>query len=202
METVKLEGTKRTDLGSKFSKQIRKEGMVPCVLYGQDGLAHFSVHPQAVKSLVYTPDFKIAEISLDGEVKRAILKDLQFHPVTDNIMHLDFLQLIDGVTVKVNLPLRTKGASEGVKVGGKLIQQVRRVLVKTKPEHLVEELFVDITELGLGQSARVRDIEINENMQIMNPGATPVAMVEIPRALRSAQSKSVDDADAPAEAAE
>ncbi len=200
METVNIAGQSRST-GSKSSKAIRQEGNIPCVLYGQDGNTHFSVGRQAIKPLVYTPDFKIAEINVDGKNFRGILKDIQFHPVTDNIEHVDFLQLTDGVPVKVNLPLRTKGASEGVKVGGKLIQQVRSILVKTLPEHLVDELYVDISDLNLGQSARVRDIEVNDNIQIMNPGATPVVMVEIPRALRSAQSQAEDGTDAPADAA-
>lgn len=188
METINIEGQSRST-GSKSAKSIRKEGNIPCVLYGQDGNIHFSVGRHAVKPLVYTPDFKLAEIAVDGKSFKGIVKEIQFHPVTDQIEHMDFLQLTDGVPVKVNLPLRTKGTSEGVKGGGKLIQQVRKVLVKTLPEHLVDELYVDISDLKLGQSARVRDIEVSENMQIMNPGATPVVMVEIPRALRSAQSQ-------------
>ncbi len=188
METINIEGTSRS-IGSKSTKDIRKAGQIPCVLYGQDGTKHFAVTPNAVKQLVYTPDFKLAEVDIDGTKVKCILKDIQFHPVKDTIQHIDFLQLTEGVPVKVNLPLRTKGESEGVKVGGKLLQQVRRVLVKTLPEHLVDELYVDISSLNLGQSARIRDIEVNENMQIMNPPATPVVMVEVPRALRSAQAQ-------------
>jgi large subunit ribosomal protein L25 len=186
METVNVQGQSRS-LGSKNAKNIRKEGKIPCVLYGQDGTTHFATTHKDVKPLVYTPDFKLAEIDIDGSKVRTIIKDIQFHPVTDAIEHIDFLQLKDGVPVKVSIPLKTKGVSEGVKTGGKLIQQVRKILVKTLPEHLQEELYVDISSLELGQSARVRDIEVSEHMQIMNPPATPVVMVEVPRALRSAQ---------------
>lgn len=186
METINVEGISRST-GSTSSREIRKEGKVPCVLYGQGDVKHFAVTPKSVKSLVYTPDFKIAMINIDGKEERCILKDIQFHPVTDVIEHIDFLKLTDGVPVKVSIPLKTKGVSEGVLLGGKLIQQVRRVLVKTLPEHLVDELFVDISPLQLGQSARIRDIEVNDNLQIMNPPATPVIAVEIPRALKSAQ---------------
>ncbi len=194
METLKVEGTIRADLGSKSAKNARKEGQVPCVLYGQGDAVHFAVQPKAVKGLVYTPDFKVAELELGGTSYRAILKDIQFHPVSDDILHIDFLKLTDGVPVKVNIPLRTKGESEGVKLGGKLIQQVRTILVKTKPEDLVAELFVDISDLDLGQAARVKDVEVSDKMEVMNPPATPVVAIEIPRALRSAAAAAAKEA--------
>jgi len=187
METIKVEGKNRNDVGSKSAKQSRSAGLVPCVIYGQEGTTHFEVTPKSVKGLIYTPEFKVVELNIDGNASKAILKDIQFHPVSDAIQHIDFLQLTDGVPVKVNIPLRPKGVAKGVITGGKMIQQVRSITVKTKPENLVSELFVDVTELELGQSARVRDIEVDaEKMQIMNPPATPVIAVEIPRALRSA----------------
>ena len=186
METLKVEGKKRAEVGTKSAKSTRSEGNIPCVMYGQGDAVHFSVTPKSVKALVYTPDFKLAELNLDGNTHSAILKDIQFHPVTDQILHMDFLKLTNGVPVKVNIPLRTKGESEGVKLGGKLIQQVRTILVKTKPENLVSELFVDISSLELGQSARVKDVEVSDDMEVMNPPATPVVAIEIPRALRSA----------------
>lgn len=186
METLKVEGTKRAEIGTKSAKLARKEGQVPCVMYGQGDTIHFSVTPKSVKGLIYTPDFKLAELDIEGDVHKAILKDIQFHPVTDEIVHMDFLKLTKGVPVKVNIPLRTKGVSEGVKGGGKLIQQVRTILVKTMPEDIVSELYVDISSLQLGQSARVKDVEVTDKMEVMNPPATPVVAVEVPRALRSA----------------
>ena len=108
------------------------------------------------------------------------------HPVTDSLTHIDFIELVDGTPVKVDIPIRFKGDSPGVKLGGKLLQSIRRVTVKTLPENLVDELFVDISELELGFAVRVRDIEAPDSVQIMNTGATPVAIVEVPRALRSA----------------
>jgi len=201
METINIEGLSRST-GSKSSKEIRREGQVPCVLYGQGEVHHFAVTPKSVKGLIYTPDFKVANLKVDGQEVKCILKDIQFHPVTDAIEHIDFLKLTNGVPVKVSIPLRTKGESEGVKGGGKLIQQVRKVLVKTLPENLVDELFVDITPLALGQSARIKDIEVTDKIQIMNPPATPVVMVEIPRALKSAQSQQEEEDGATAETAE
>lgn len=205
MESIKVEAQKRTEIGTKHSKALRKEGLVPCVMYSSKDSIHFAVTPKALKPLIYTPDFKVAEVSIDGENHRGIVKDVQFHPVSDAILHIDFVKLHDGVPLIVNIPLKTKGVSEGVKNGGKLIQQVRKIKVKALPEDLVSELYVDISALKLGNSVRVRDIEVNENMQILNPEATPVAMVEIPRALRSstdAEAKAVGAADATADPAD
>ena len=196
METIKIEGNSRSEYGTKFAKEARKAGQVPCVLYGQDGVQHFTVTPKSVKGLLYTPDFKIAELAVGGKTIRAIIKDSQFHPVTDELVHLDFLQLTAGVPVKVNIPLRPKGISEGVKLGGKLIQQVRTVKVKLMPEDLVSELYVDITGLNLGQAARIKDVEITDKMEVMSPAATPVIAVEVPRALRSATAAEQEEEDA------
>ena len=115
------------------------------------------------------------------------------HPVTDSLTHIDFIELVDGTPVKVDIPIRFKGDSPGVKLGGKLLQSIRRVTVKTLPENLVDELFVDISELELGFAVRVRDIEAPDSVQIMNTGATPVAIVEVPRALRSATAAAEKD---------
>lgn len=189
MNTVSLNGEVREGLGKGASKAQRNEGKIPCVMYGGEQPVHFVTDINSVKHLIYTADFKVAEINAGGKTARAIIKDIQFHPVTDAVMHIDFLELIDGKTVKVELPIKFKGSSPGVKLGGKLQQSLRRAKVKTTPEHLVDELFVDVSTLELGQAVRVRDIEANEHLEIMNPMANPVATVEIPRALRSATSK-------------
>ncbi len=186
MEKVQVVGTSRTVMGSKSSKEARNAGLVPCVIYGQEGTEHFTTDPKQLKSLIYTPDFKTVDLVLDGKSKSAIIKDIQFHPVMGNVLHVDFLQLTPGVAVKVDIPLSSKGISEGVKLGGKLIQQLRKIRVKVTPENLVDRLYVDVTSLELGQSARVRDVEVTDDMIVMNPAATPVVMVETPRALRSA----------------
>jgi len=187
MQVVNITGTSRENTGKKAAGTTRKEGLIPAVLYGGGEVVHFGVHLNDVKGLIYTPDFKLAELEIDGTSYKCIVKSLQIHPVTDNIQHIDFLRLIDGHPVNVEIPVRFKGQSPGVKEGGKLVPTMRRVTVKTTPEHLVSELYVDISELTLGSSVRVRDIEINENLEIMSNGATPVANVEVPRALRSEQ---------------
>lgn len=186
MEIVAIKGQVRSDVGKKSSKAVRKEGRVPCVIYGTHDTKHFTIDPKEVKSLIYTPAFKLAEVDLDGTSYKCIVKDIQFHPVSDEIVHLDFLSLADGYKVKVEVPLQFEGVSPGMKLGGKLQQNLRRVKIKTTPEHLVDKLVLDVSHLELGQAVRVRDIAAIDGIEIMSPPGTPIASVEIPRALRSA----------------
>lgn len=186
MTTIEIQGNKRAETGKKGTNKDRKEGLIPAVLYGGNEVVHFNVKPAAVKHLIYTPDFKLAELDVDGTKSKAILKSIQFHPITDEVIHIDFLRLLDKTPIKVDVPLRFKGVSPGVKVGGKLIQQLRKIKIKTTPEHLVDELKADISKLDLGQSLRVRDIIVPQGIEIINNPATPVALIEIPRALKAA----------------
>ena len=186
METVTINGTSRGDMGKKSSRTLRKQGQVPCVIYGGDKTIHFASEPKAFKSLIFTPEFKLAEITVDGTAYKCILKDAQYHPVTDEIVHLDFLQLVPNKKVKVNIPVGFKGVSPGVKLGGKLIQKLRHIIVKTTPENLVDELLFDISGMELGSSIRVRDLKAIDGIEVMNSPGIPVASVEIPRSLKSA----------------
>jgi large subunit ribosomal protein L25 len=186
MQTVEIKGVDRNDLGTKYAKLIRKEGSVPCVIYGKDGASHFSIKPLDVRALLYTPDFKLAELTVGKKKYKAILKDAQFHPVTDNLMHVDFLELEDGRSIKVEVPVKFRGESPGVIGGGKLVAQMRKVKIKTTPEHLVDSLYVDISALDLGHAVRVNEIDAIEGIELMSPPNTPVAIIEIPRALKSA----------------
>ena len=201
MEIVKVEAQARESFGKKYSKRLRKEGLVPAIIYGGDNNTAISVSPKAVKSLVYTPDFKLAEIAVGGDTHKCILKDITFHPLTDEIVHIDFLRVIPGTPIKVEIPVDFKGKSPGVKEGGKLISQMRKVKVKSLPENLVDRVFVDISELELGNSVRVRDIDFPEGMEVMTTTATPVAIVEVPRALKSAAAAEAKAAEGAAAAA-
>ncbi|MEL7220793.1 MAG: 50S ribosomal protein L25, partial [Bacteroidota bacterium] len=147
---------------------------------------HFTTTHKAVKPLIFTPDFKIGQVEVDGKTYRCIVKDVQWHPVTDEIVHIDFLRLIDGHPVKLQIPVTFTGTSPGIRAGGKLQQAVRRVSIKTTPENIVSKLTLDISSLELGQAIRVRDIEAIDGVEIMNPPGMPIATVEVPRALRSA----------------
>lgn len=186
MEAVAVSGQIRTDLGKKATKAIRNAKRIPAVLYSKDNVVHFSTTHNEVKQLVFTGDFKLSDVELDGKVHRCIVKDIQWHPVTDEIIHMDFLSLMEGHTVKLQVPVRFTGVAPGIRAGGKLLQAVRRVTIKTTPGKMVTELTLDISKLDLGQSIRVRDIAPIDGVEIMNPPGTPVGTIEIPRALRSA----------------
>ncbi len=186
MDIVQINVEPRVDLGKKATKAIRKAGLIPAVLYSkQNGVSHFSTKHGDVKAMVFTPNFKLAEISIEGATRKAIIKDIDFHPVTDEIMHMDFLELVEGHPVIADIPVSFKGVSPGVKEGGKLIRTLRKVTVKSTPENLVDVLYVSIEELELGSAVRVKDIELPEGVQVMIEGATPVANVVVPRALKT-----------------
>ena len=201
MQSVQVSGEVRENLGKKFSKAARREGLVPAVLYGAGDPVHFTIKPLDVRSLVYSPEFKLAELSVGGQTYKAIVKDYQFHPVTDNLRHIDFLALQDGHPIKLQVPVTFQGVSPGVRTGGKLQVAVRRVKIKTTPENIVDKVVLDISNLELGAAIRVRDIEPMEGVEIMNPPGTPIATVEVPRALRSAATAEKKAAEAAEKAA-
>lgn len=187
MNSIAVSGEQRTKLGKKGAKAARRAELIPCVLYGGENVLHFSTNFKDIKELIYTSKFNLAEISIDGQVYKSIVKSIQFHPVSDEILHIDFLQLVPGKKLNAEIPVVFEGSAPGEKVGGKLLQKLRRVKVKTTPEQLVDALKLDISSLELGQSARVRDIQIPDEMELMSSPGIPVATIEVPRALRSAQ---------------
>lgn len=202
MKTHSINGELRSATGKKSSAALRKENIVPAVIYGGGSNIHFHAHKREFKDLVYSADFKVVEITAGGTTTKCILKDIQMHPVSDELVHLDFQEMVPNKKMILELPIRFKGESPGVKTGGKIQQLIRRIKVKVDPENLVEEIFVDISTLELGMSARVRELEINDGIEIMLPGATPVAIVETPRALKSADAGDADAAGGAEPAAE
>ncbi len=202
MKNIAVTAEKREGLGTKFSKQIRRDKKIPGVIYGGDEVIHFTAEVKSFKPLIFSKDFKTAEITIGGGSYKCILKDAQYHPVTDELLHIDFLQLIPGKVLKAQIPVRFKGVSPGVKTGGKLIPKLRALKVKTTPEKLIDEVLFDISKLELGGSVRVRDLEPIDGIEVMNSPGIPVASVEIPRALKSAESAAAATEAAPAAAAE
>ncbi len=194
MKTIALEGTLRSELGKKSTKALRKEESVPCVVYGGENNIHFSAPAKAFRDLIYTNELRKASITVDGKSVEAIVKDVQFHPVTDKIVHIDFLQLVEGQTVLTEIPVRLVGNAAGVKTGGVLVQKVRKLKLKTTPNNLTASIEVDVAKLELGKSIRVREVNVADGIQIVTNGGTPLASVDIPRALRSAQSATAEPA--------
>ena len=202
METINIKAETRTETGKKANKALRKTGRIPAVLYGGKDTHTFSTTIREVKHLIYTPNFKLAELDIDGAKHKAIVKEIQFHPVTDAIEHIDFIKLQEGVPVKVQVPVRFKGTSPGVREGGKLIQSIRNIGIKTTPENLVDELVADISHVTLGMAVRVKDLEVSDDIEVMSPGNIPVASVNVPRALKSVEEEEAEVAEAAEVAAE
>lgn len=186
MESFKLNAELRETTGKAASKVVRHADSIPCVMYGGSEPIHFTTNWHDVRHLIFTADFKTVEITIGDETRQAIVKNVQFHPVSEKILHIDFLQLVAGNPIKVILPLRLRGSSPGVKAGGKLLQSIRKISVKCLPEDLVDQLTLDISKLDLGQSARVRDIDAVKGIEVTMAPAIPVVSIEIPRAMRAA----------------
>ncbi len=201
MEVVAIKGELREPGRKKGAKAVRREGKVPCVLYGASENKHFTTIPLTLRPIIYTPDFKVVELDIDGTKTKCILKDVQFHPVSDEVVHVDFLELTDGKEVKVEVPVKFYGVAPGLKVGGAMIQKLRKVKIKTIPEKLINELQMDISKLELGQSVRVSDVVVEEGVEVLNSPNIPIASIEIPRALKSLEMEEEEAAEAEAAAA-
>jgi large subunit ribosomal protein L25 len=175
----------RKDLGKKATKAVRAAKRIPACIYGEANV-EFSTTAADIRHLIYSPDFKVVRVDLEGKSYNCIVKDVQFHPTSDEIVHIDFQQLLDDRPIKVEIPIFLKGASTGVKAGGKMLQVLRRLKVKTLPKNLVDRLEIDVTPLDLGQAMRVKEVSIPEGIEVLVAPSIPVCQVEIPRALRSA----------------
>ncbi len=180
MKSITIKGSQRESVGKVATKALRNAGKVPCVLYGGDKNIHFSAEEKAFKPLVYTPNVYTATIELDGQKYTAILQDIQFHPVTDRILHIDFYQLFDDKAITMEIPVRLVGKSKGVMAGGSLRHNVRKLKVKALPANLPDFIEADITPLQIGNKLYVTELA-NENYTIMHPDNTVVAQVRMSR---------------------
>ena len=183
MKSITIEGHLRTDHGKKAARQIRSQENVPAVIYGGAQEVNFYASAKAFKPLVYTGEFQIAEVTVDGKMYRCILKDLQFDKVSDALIHLDLLELVEDKKVVATLPLKFTGTSVGVKEGGKLVIKIKSLKVKALPKDLVETINVDITSLALNGNIRVEDVKA-PGLEIMNSPRIPIASVVMTRQLK------------------
>jgi large subunit ribosomal protein L25 len=186
MEIIAIQGHKKEGVGKEAARKTRRDGHVPAVMYKSGGgeATHFTIAKSDIRNLVYTSKFRLAELTVDGKNHKCILKDVQFHPVTDDVIHIDFLELVPGVKFKATVPVRFAGTAPGVKAGGKFLPKMRQINILTTPEKVVDEVVADISTMELGSTIRVRDIAAQEGVEITNNGAVPIASIEIPRALR------------------
>ncbi|MEM6525023.1 MAG: 50S ribosomal protein L25/general stress protein Ctc [Bacteroidota bacterium] len=183
MKTVEIIGYNRANLGKSEAKRLRAEGHVPCVIYGGDEQIHFHAPMILFRDLVYTDEAHFVNVNVEGREFRAILQDIQFHPVSEVILHADFLQIFEGKPVKMDIPVHFEGASPGVSKGGTLIKKRRHLKVMSLPKDMPEYIAVDLSELDFGRAIKVGEIEVS-NFEILDTSIASVAVVEIPRALR------------------
>ena len=186
MKSFELKGTFRTEVGKKSTNELRKNNGIPCVLYGIEKEAKaFAVTTDAVRKLVYTPDIHVVNLTIDGQECTAVLKDIQFHPVKDTILHMDFLQIVADKPIVMEVPTVLTGLAAGVKLGGKLQQAIRKIKVKALYANIPEKLTVDVTELALGKSIKVGELSF-EGLELVTPAQTVVCSVAATRASREA----------------
>ena len=183
MRTVEIIGYKRANLGKSESKHLRAEGNVPCVLYGGSEQVHFYAPAIQFRDVIYTPEACFVDLNIEGAEYKAILQDSQFHPVSENLLHADFLQLFEGKEVKMDIPVKMEGNAPGVANGGKLIVKKPRLGVKALPSKMPDNIAVDISGLKLGKSIKVGAVP-TEDFEILNSPLVTIASVAIPRALR------------------
>lgn len=180
MQSITINGSQRESVGKSATKALRNAGKVPCVLYGGDKPVHFSAEEKAFKSLVYTPNVYTASIEVDGKTYAAVLQDIQFHPVTDKILHVDFYQLFEDKPVTMEIPVKLTGSSKGVMIGGALRHNMRKLKVKALPANLPDLIEADITELEIGNKLYVTELA-NEKFTFLHPDNTVVAQVRMSR---------------------
>ncbi len=186
MRTVEIIGYKRANLGKSDAKRLRAESQVPCVLYGGKEQIHFYSPMILFRDLVYTPEAAFVKLNIEGDEYSAILQDIQFHPVSETILHADFLLLKEDKPIKMNVPVKFTGNAPGVVQGGKLMVKIRSVRIKALPSNMPESITLDISGLDLGKSLKVASIE-TADFEILNNPRVTIATVDIPRALKSGE---------------
>lgn len=199
MKTIEIVGYHRENLGKTTAKALRLEANVPCVLYGGDKNIHFHAPMILFRDLVYSPEIAFVKLNVEGEIYSCILQDIQFHPVSEIIMHADFLELNENRPVTMDIPVKFHGSSPGMLKGGKLVTKLRKIKVKSLPQHMPENISVSIEGLELGKSVKIGSLE-QKNYTILNNPMVTIGSVEIPRALKSAQAGEGEEGEGEAEA--
>ena len=186
MKSIAISGSPRENVGKRDAKELRYQGLVPAVLYGGPTQTHFAVSAADLRSVVYTPVVHFIDIDVAGVKSQAIIKDMQFHPLTEQIIHVDFLLLDEKKPVTIEIPVKLTGTSPGVKVGGKLVQKLRKLRVKALPKDHLDNIEVSIEALEVGKSVKVNEIKL-PNLTITNAQEDTIVSVTTSRALRQAE---------------
>lgn len=185
MKNIQINGAIRTQIGKKGAKDIRRSELTPCNVYGNGDNINFTVVTKELKDLLYTPSAYIVDLNIDGKHEKAVLREVQFHPVTDEVLHIDFFRITEDKPVVIEVPVILNGNSEGVKQGGKLQLTTRKLKVSALAKDLPDSLDLDITNLGLGKTIMVGELEF-PNVTLLNPKSTVVCAVKMTRAARGA----------------
>ena len=185
MKTIELKGTKRAGFGKKESKKVRNGGNVPGVIYGNGDTVHFSLDAKELDKVLHSPNSYIIDLDLEGEKMKGVMREVQYHPVHDNVLHIDFYRVDESKPVAIDIPVKLVGNSEGVKLGGKLTLSKRKIHVSGLVKDLPDTLDIDITNLGLGKSIFVGDLKY-DNITLLSPATTAVCAVMMTRAARGA----------------
>jgi len=192
MKTVSMSGSLRENVGKKDAKALRKQGLVPAVLYGGEKQIHFAVESRQFKDLVFTPEIAFVDLDISGEKYRAILQDIQYHPVTDNIMHADFLEIHDDKEIVMGVPVKSTGVAPGVLMGGVLMTKIRKLKVRALPAHMPEEIVLDISKLNIGDSIKVQDVE-TKDYTLLDTANAVVLTVRVTRAAAAAAAAAAEE---------
>jgi large subunit ribosomal protein L25 len=202
MKTVVVKGNKREALGKKDAKLLRAQELVPAVLYGMEEPVHFAVPFGELRKLVYTPCVYLIDLDIDGTIYPSLMQDIQWHPVDEQIFHIDFLRIQDNKKIKIEVPVTVKGLAAGIKAGGKLKTNLRRLKVKAFAKDLPDAIEIDVTKLKIGMSIKVADLK-RDNIEFLDDKSNVVVAVQITRAARSAAgAAAVDEDEAEEEAAD
>ncbi len=201
MKTLVVKGQKRNSLGKKEAKLIRSQELVPSVLYGVGEPIHFSVPFSEMRQLVYTPGVFLVDLDIDGTIYPAMMQDVQWHAVEEQILHVDFLKIEENKKIKIDIPVKVAGLAKGIKAGGKLKINLRRLKVKALAKDLPDSIEINVTKLGIGQSIKVADLAL-KNIELLDKKSNVVVAVTITRAARSAAGAVIEDEEDEATAAE
>ena len=185
MKTVVVKGQKRENVGKKEAKLLRAKEIIPAVLYGGEEPVHFAIPFSELRKLVYTPNIYLLDIDIDGTIYPAMMQDIQWHAVNEEVLHVDFLRIVEGKPIKIDIPVEVAGLAKGIKEGGKLSKNLRRLKVKGLAKDLPDNITVDVTNLGIGQSIKVSEVEI-ENLELLDTKSNVIVGVNITRAAKSA----------------
>ena len=200
MKQITIEGTSRADLGKKATKAVRANGNVPCVLYGEKKdengkpvAIHFEVSEKQINKLVFTPHIYLVDIKIDGEDHKGIMEEIQFHPVKDNVLHVDFFEVHAEKPIVMGVPIAAKGLADGVRAGGRLMMMIRKLQVRALYENIPEKLDVDVTKLQLGKSINAGQLSY-DNLEIITPKEVIVCTVKMTRAAMGAAAAAAKEA--------